>query len=242
MTVKTLRWRGDGLTRLNTALALSLLIHAIALAVLFFSPAFPSRTWTFGPAYSVDLVSAPANLGKSATAALSREVMSESLKESMRDNAITLKKSIVTKTPTPLLKSDTPTKKQDAARLNQAIEEMRKRAESADAGGQPFSGQGNAASLMSEYYAQIWSKVRQNWALPQSILADRNLEAILDVRVLRSGEVADIRFEKRSGNSYFDQSAYRAIRKSDPLPPLPSWIQDSSVDLGIRFRSADYRR
>jgi colicin import membrane protein len=242
MTVKTLRWRGDGLTRLNTALALSLLIHAIALAALFFSPAFPSRTWTFGPAYSVDLVGAPANLGKSATAALSREVMSESLKESMRDNAITLKKSIVTKTPTPLLKSDTPTKKQDAARLNQAIEEMRKRAESADAGGQPFSGQGNAASLMSEYYAQIWSKVRQNWALPQSILADKNLEAILDVRVLRSGEVADIRFEKRSGNSYFDQSAYRAIRKSDPLPPLPSWIQDSSVDLGIRFRSADYRR
>ena len=40
-------------------------------------------------------------------------------------------------------------------------EEMRKRAESSDAGGQPFSGQGNAASLMSEYYAQIWSKVRQ---------------------------------------------------------------------------------
>ncbi len=75
MTVKTLRWRSDGLTRLNTAVLLSLLIHAIALSVLFFSPAFPTRTWTFGPAYSVDLVSPPANVGKSATAALSKEVM-----------------------------------------------------------------------------------------------------------------------------------------------------------------------
>ena len=242
MTAKILRWRPDGPSSLNAAVALSLLIHAIALSVLFFSPAFPSRTWTFGPAYSVDLVSAPAGPARSATAALSREVMSEALRESVRDNAIVLKKSIVTKTPTPLLKQDAPAQKQDAARLNQAIEEMRKRADAADAGGQPFSGQGNAASLMSQYYAQIWSRVRQNWALPQSILADRNLEAVLDVRVLRSGQVTEIRFEKRSGNSYFDQSAYRAIRKSDPFPPLPSWIQDSSVDLGIRFRSADYRK
>jgi len=242
MTVKILRWRSDGSSSLNTAILLSLLIHAIALSALFFSPAFPSRTWTFGPAYSVDLVSAPASLGKSATTALSREVMSAALKESARDNAIVLKKSIVTKTPTPLLKSDTPSKKQDAARLNQAIDEMRRKAESEEAGGQPFSGQGNTASLMNQYYAQIWSRVRQNWALPQSILADKNLEAVLDVRVLRNGQVTEIRFEKRSGNSYFDQSAYRAIRKSDPFPPLPSWIQDASVDLGIRFRSADYRR
>jgi colicin import membrane protein len=218
MTVKTLRWRSDGLNRLNTAIALSILIHAIALSVLFFSPAFPTRTWTFGPAYSVDLVNAPASVGKSATAALSREIMNEALKESARDNAISLKKSIVTKSPTPLLKQDTPTKKQDAARLNQAIEEMRKRAESSEAGGQPFSGQGNTASLMSQYYAQIWSKV------------------------LRNGQVTNIAFEKRSGNSYFDQSAYRAIRKSDPFPPLPAWIQDSSVELGIRFHSAEYKR
>jgi TolA protein len=190
----------------------------------------------------VDLVNAPASVGKSATAALSREIMNEALKESARDNAISLKKSIVTKSPTPLLKQDTPTKKQDAARLNQAIEEMRKRAESSEAGGQPFSGQGNTASLMSQYYAQIWSKVRQNWALPQSILADKNLEAIVDVTVLRNGQVTNIAFEKRSGNSYFDQSAYRAIRKSDPFPPLPAWIQDSSVELGIRFHSAEYRK
>jgi len=242
MTVKTLRWRSDSLTRLNTAIMLSILVHALILSVLFFSPAFPSRTWTFGPAYSVDLVNAPASLGKSATAALSREIMNEALKESVRDNAIVLKKSIVTKTPTPLLKQDAPTKTQDAARLNRAIEDMRRKAESEEAGGQPFSGQGNTASLMSQYYAQIWSKVRQNWALPPSILADKNLEAVIDVTVLRSGQVTSISFEKRSGNSYFDQSAYRAIRKSDPFPPLPAWIQNSSVELGIRFHSADYKR
>jgi TonB family protein len=54
--------------------------------------------------------------------------------------------------------------------------------------------------------------------------------------------VTHISFEKRSGNSFFDQSAYRAIKKSDPFPPLPAWIQDSSVELGIKFHSADYRK
>jgi colicin import membrane protein len=242
MTVKMIRWRSDGLSRLNTAVMLSLLIHGVALSVLFFSPAFPTRTWTFGPAYSVNLVNSPANIGKNATAALSREIMNEALKESTRDNAIVLKKSIITKTPTPLLKQDAPTKKQDAARLNQAIEEMRQKTDSAEAGGVPFSGQGNTASLMNRYYAQIWSKVRQNWALPPSIVAEKNLEVIIDVRVLRSGQVTQISFEKRSGNSFFDQSAYRAIKKSDPFPPLPAWIQDSSIELGVRFHSADYKR
>jgi hypothetical protein len=66
--------------------------------------------------------------------------MSESLKESVRDNAIVLKKSIVTKTPTPLLKSDAPTKRQDAARLNQAIEEMRRKAESPTPAASPSRG------------------------------------------------------------------------------------------------------
>ena len=60
--------------------------------------------------------------------------------------------------------------------------------------------------------------------------------------VLRNGQVTNISFEKRSGNSFFDQSAYRAIKKSDPFPPLPAWIQDSSVELGIKFHSAEYRR
>ena len=168
--------------------------------------------------------------------------MSEALKESARDNAICPQEEHRHKDPHAASEADAPTKKQDAARLNQAIDEMRKKADAADAGGQPFSGQGNTASLMSQYYTQIWSKVRQNWALPQSILADKNLEAVLDVRVLRNGQVTDISFEKRSGNSFFDQSAYRAIKKSDPFPPLPAWIQDSSVELGIRFHSADYRR
>jgi len=63
MTGTILRWRPDGPSSLTAAVLLSLLIHAAALAVLFFSPAFPSRTWTFGPAYSVDL-GRPGQLGR----------------------------------------------------------------------------------------------------------------------------------------------------------------------------------
>lgn len=55
MTGNILKWRPDGLSSLNTAVLLSLLIHAVALAVLFFSPLFrrahgrsvPPTPWTW---------------------------------------------------------------------------------------------------------------------------------------------------------------------------------------------------
>jgi TonB family protein len=48
-------------------------------------------------------------------------------------------------------------------------------------------------------------------------------------------------FEKRSGNRFFDDSTLRAVKKSSPFPPLPSWIMDSSIEIGIRFHSAELR-
>ncbi len=54
-------------------------------------------------------------------------------------------------------------------------------------------------------------------------------------------QATNISFEKRSGNSFFDQSAYRAIKKSDPFPPLPAWIQDER-GVGNQVPLGQYRR
>jgi TonB family protein len=53
--------------------------------------------------------------------------------------------------------------------------------------------------------------------------------------------IADINFEKRSGSTYFDESALKAIKKASPLPSLPEWIRDSSIEVGIRFHSSDLK-
>ena len=64
---------------------------------------------------------------------------------------------------------------------------------------------------------------------------------MIQARILRSGAVSDVSFEKRSGNRFFDDSAMKAVRKASPLPPLPEWIRDSSIEIGIRFHSSDFR-
>ena len=38
-------------------------------------------------------------------------------------------------------------------------------------------------------------------------------------------------FKDRSGNSYLDDSAYRAVMKSNPLPPLPRGYNAYTVAL-----------
>ena len=53
--------------------------------------------------------------------------------------------------------------------------------------------------------------------------------------VLPSGEVTDIRFTERSGNSYLDESAYKADVKASPVSPHPQGIRELYVTVALRF-------
>ena len=234
----------SGAAALKRTLLVSLALHLLALSVLFFSPSLPSRQWTFGPAYSVDLVSAPSALRESGTAATaSRDAVSKALRESFKEDTIILKKNIRT-TPPPAIKKHS--EKDDTGRVDKAVDDIRRKVASAEKKGDPGpagpSGQGQTNSRLMDYYSSIWSRIRSQWALPQSLLQNEKLEAVIEVRISRSGAVTSAQFEKRSGNSYFDSSAMRAVKKASPLPPLPEWVRDDSVELGIRFRSSDYRK
>jgi TonB family protein len=81
--------------------------------------------------------------------------------------------------------------------------------------------------------------IQEQWALPESILNDGNLETVIEAKLLKDGSVANLTFEKRSGNRYFDESALKAIKKVEKFPPLPEWLNKEHLDLGIRFRSSE---
>ncbi len=158
------------------------------------------------------------------------------------------------------------TKKKRDPDLEKAMEEIRKRAaatgaakpapakaapdkaektEKTEKAAGPAGGQPGGAEMdaqMRAYYAAIWSRIKGKWALPQGILPGEVLETVIDVTILRSGAVTEVNFEKRSGNRYFDESAMKAIQKASPLPPLPAWIGDSSIGVGIRFHSSEMIR
>jgi colicin import membrane protein len=257
---------GRGGIRMNGMVLVSLLFHAAILSLLFFSPSFPSPKLTFGPVYTVSLVSFSGKMTEQKSlSAAAKELMAT---DSARP-ATVLKKSIEPAQAVPIHSLEVRKKAADP-NLEKAMEEIRKKAKAANAGSavkQPKTtaapekqtglekqagqasqtgpasqpGDGELNSKMNAYYAMIWSRIKGKWALPQGILSGNVLETVIDVTILRNGAVTGMNFEKRSGNRYFDESAVKAVQKAAPFPPLPAWIGENSLAVGIRFHSSELR-
>ena len=60
-------------------------------------------------------------------------------------------------------------------------------------------------------------------------------ETVIVIVIEREGRIQKSWFEKRSGNALYDQSTMRAIKKADPLPPIPKEFSDNTFEIGIRF-------
>jgi len=81
---------------------------------------------------------------------------------------------------------------------------------------------------VDEYYAKVTKAIWQNWIFPET--SDKNLEAIISIRIMKDGFVQVTRIEKSSGNGLFDRSALRAIAKASPVTPPPY-----EMEIGVRF-------
>ena len=86
------------------------------------------------------------------------------------------------------------------------------------------------------YQAEIQYQIQKNWAFSQQLAGENTeLEVVLAIKVLQNGEIEDIWFDKKSGNAYLDDSAYKALVKSNPLPPLPNDYMRPYYKIGLRF-------
>ncbi|MBT6339481.1 MAG: TonB C-terminal domain-containing protein [Desulfobacula sp.] len=80
------------------------------------------------------------------------------------------------------------------------------------------------------YKMVLGSEIEQNWVFNDSLARlDQNLEVRILIKILKSGEIRDIIYETRSGNHYLDESAKKAIKKTNPLPPLPPGMPSYDV-------------
>jgi len=107
-------------------------------------------------------------------------------------------------------------------------------------GGSPWgssSGGGSGLqSRLSDYYDSIWAKIKKEWTLPENLPKGRTtLEATIVVVIDRDGKIQKSWFERKSGNTLFDQRAMRAIKKAEPLPPIPKEFSDPTLEMGFRF-------
>jgi colicin import membrane protein len=130
----------------------------------------------------------------------------------------------------------------------QAIDKLKEEVEShggvVKRGGMAGSGVSKKTlELLDIYNAEIWHRIQKNWAFSEEMVRGRtDLEATIIVKIMRKGEIRDIWFEKRSGNSYFDDSVFKAVKKSDPLPPLPEGYLGPFYDVGFRFNLSELQR
>jgi colicin import membrane protein len=112
-------------------------------------------------------------------------------------------------------------------------------------GGQGAAGSGGLRRLeiIDIYKIEVAYQVERNWAFSQQLAGkDQELEARLLFKVMPNGEIADIRFTEHSGNSYLDESAYRAIVKANPVSPHPTGIRAPYVTVGLRFTPEGLRK
>lgn len=109
------------------------------------------------------------------------------------------------------------------------------RAASVHSDGSGLQGQ-RALELMDIYKAEIPYHIQNNWVFSEQLAGGRtDLVAWLIIEIRPDGTLRDIWFEKRSGNRYFDEQAYKAVKKSDPLPPLPKGYSRPYFNVGLRF-------
>lgn len=145
--------------------------------------------------------------------------------------------------------SDKSNEKQDQNNLSEVLGRLRKKVEEQGKlkqgeGGGDGEGKGvqgtpggigkGGASPEQQYIFGIVSRIQDNWVFNESLARmDRDLEVTILIKILKNGEIRDIIFETRSGNSYLDESAKKAIMKINPLPPLPGGMY--VYDLGLVF-------
>lgn len=96
-------------------------------------------------------------------------------------------------------------------------------------------GDGNGPGFgFSSYLKILRQRIWSEWA--QSIVYGSGDVCVIGLTVSKDGGVSEVRIEKPSGNSTYDDLAMRAIRNASPLPPLPTGFPKSNQRFRIQFR------
>ena len=105
----------------------------------------------------------------------------------------------------------------------------------------PLQGGGGGGKVTGElfevrfkdYYNAVGAKIQSVWIYQGE--AAKDLQTVLSIGIARSGELRSVRIEKKSGNSLFDESAIKAVKKAAPFAPIREEIKGDFLEIGVRF-------
>ncbi len=88
--------------------------------------------------------------------------------------------------------------------------------------------------LYNAYYELIAERVRSAWIYPGDAPEDY-LQVLLNITITPVGDVTDVKVARKSGNTIFDSTALKAVKKASPMPPLPKEFGGEDYIIGFRF-------
>ena len=112
-------------------------------------------------------------------------------------------------------------KLETVARLRKSIDIFAARG----ATGSKVKTSGTATPGGADYLSLVGTRIQEKFHVPESL--DRDLLAIINIRISKNGSVAILGFEKKSGNPLYDRAAIKAINDAAPFPPPPAEIEIS---------------
>jgi outer membrane biosynthesis protein TonB len=86
-----------------------------------------------------------------------------------------------------------------------------------------------------QYYASVFNTLQPHWKLPAYQTWDPDLSATIIIHISRTGEITRKYFESKSGDRIFDQFVLKALKNGAPLPPIPTALNQSEIELGLKF-------
>jgi outer membrane biosynthesis protein TonB len=106
------------------------------------------------------------------------------------------------------------------------------------------TGSGAAGSIaidenLRRYLIAVNSQIQEHWVLPDLQNWKENVEAIVIIRIRRDGCIVESSFKKKSDNVFFNQFVEKTLKLSSPLPPFPIGINQTEMELGLKFRPGE---
>ncbi len=95
---------------------------------------------------------------------------------------------------------------------------------------------GSTNLIEGQYHAAIFGRLHQFWSLPEYMKKKPDLTAVVVITILKTGQIANMFFESRSGNRVFDQFVTKTIEAASPLPPIPAAMKKQRYEIGLRFK------
>ena len=246
----------------HSMLGLSILFHLGIFSVFLFVPeAMPTRRFD-SIIYSVDLVEMPARnalelrqakspIEEKSKTVVKRDEQAKRISEPKEEKKplVIAKRTVQTKKPSAKkpeispaeriddvisrieseVKSKEESEKEEEARLERTLASLETRF------GRPSGRYGTGQSIegipMQIYRMEVENRVYSNWAYPER----KELKAIIVLTARRDGTILETKIKRRSGDSLFDESALKAVKRSDPLPPFPETYKKSYAEITIIF-------